>query len=33
LHDDAVGDKLEVFVDGSDAFENLYDKMFTSSQI
>lgn len=33
LHDDAVGDELEVFVDGGDFFENLSGWGSTSSQI
>jgi hypothetical protein len=33
LHDDTVGDELEVFVDGRDALEDLGYVLSTSSQI
>ena len=33
LHDDAVGDELEVLVDGGDFLEDLSGKQGTSSQI
>ena len=33
LHDDAVGNEFEIFVDGSDCFENLNGEECTSSQI
>lgn len=33
LHDDAVGDELEVFIDCSDVLEDLGGDGFTSSQI
>jgi len=33
LHDDAVGDELEVLIDGGDVFQNLSGDTTTSSQI
>ncbi len=33
LHDDAIGDEFEVFIDGSDVLEDLNRKDVTSSQI